>query len=99
MFTIDVERCRRWGGRLRVIASIAAPDVIERILLALNDQQGQTPPSCAIMVNPNRFNTLAIGALNVLSLSVARRLVCCVQATGVSISLCLLHALGLGRSA
>jgi hypothetical protein len=32
VFTIDIEVCRRCGGRLRVIASIEEPTVIERIL-------------------------------------------------------------------
>jgi hypothetical protein len=32
VFTIDIEVCRRCGGRLRVIASIEEPAVIERIL-------------------------------------------------------------------
>ncbi len=32
VFTIDIETCRGCGGRLRVIASIEAPAVIERIL-------------------------------------------------------------------
>jgi len=32
VFAIDIEICRRCGGRLRVIASIEEPAVIERIL-------------------------------------------------------------------
>jgi len=32
VFAIDIEVCRRCGGRLRVIASIEEPEVIERIL-------------------------------------------------------------------
>jgi hypothetical protein len=32
VFAIDIETCRGCGGRLRVIASIEAPAVIERIL-------------------------------------------------------------------
>ena len=32
VFAIDIETCRQCGGRLRVIASIEAPAVIERIL-------------------------------------------------------------------
>jgi hypothetical protein len=32
VFVIDIETCRRCGGRLRVIASIEDPVVIERIL-------------------------------------------------------------------
>jgi hypothetical protein len=32
VFAIDIEICRGCGGRLRVIASIEAPAVIERIL-------------------------------------------------------------------
>jgi hypothetical protein len=32
VFAIDIETCRRCGGRLRVIASIEDPAIIERIL-------------------------------------------------------------------
>jgi hypothetical protein len=32
VFRIDIETCRRCGGKLRMIASIEEPAVIERIL-------------------------------------------------------------------
>ena len=32
VFAIDIETCRHCGGKLRVIASIEDPEVIERIL-------------------------------------------------------------------
>ena len=32
VFAIDIETCKRCGGKLRVIASIEDPEVIERIL-------------------------------------------------------------------
>jgi hypothetical protein len=32
VFAIDIETCRRCGGKLRVIASIEEPATIERIL-------------------------------------------------------------------
>ena len=32
LFAIDIETCKRCGGKLRVIASIEDPEVIERIL-------------------------------------------------------------------
>jgi hypothetical protein len=32
VFAIDIETCRQCGGKLRVIASIEEPTVIERIL-------------------------------------------------------------------
>jgi hypothetical protein len=32
VFAIDIEHCRSCGGKLRVIASIEAPAVIDRIL-------------------------------------------------------------------
>src|SRR5690606_20548875 len=35
VFAIDIETCRRCGGRLRVIASIEEPATIERILAHL----------------------------------------------------------------
>ena len=38
VFAIDIERCRRCGGKLRVIASIEDKTVIERILDHLDTQ-------------------------------------------------------------
>lgn len=35
VFAIDIERCRRCGGKLKVIASIEDPSLIERILARL----------------------------------------------------------------
>ena len=35
VFAIEIERCRRCGGKLRVIASIEDPSLIERILARL----------------------------------------------------------------
>jgi hypothetical protein len=51
-FAIEIETCRACGGRLRVIASIEAPAVIERILEHLGRDTesvdpahpGRTPP-------------------------------------------------------
>ena len=40
VFAIDIEVCRRCGGRLRVIASIEDPEVIERILEHLGRDGG-----------------------------------------------------------
>jgi len=40
VFAIDIETCRQCGGRLRVIASIEAPAVIERILEHLGGNPG-----------------------------------------------------------
>jgi hypothetical protein len=37
VFAIDIERCRRCGGKLRVIASIEDPALIERILRHLGE--------------------------------------------------------------
>ena len=36
VFAIDIETCRRCGGRLKVIASIEETEVIERILAHLD---------------------------------------------------------------
>jgi hypothetical protein len=41
VFVIDIETCRRCGGRLEVLASIEDPVVIERILAHVN----QTSPA------------------------------------------------------
>jgi hypothetical protein len=40
VFAIDIEVCRRCGGRLRVIASIEDPEVIQRILEHLGRDGG-----------------------------------------------------------
>jgi len=47
VFAIEIERCRRYRGRLRVIASIEAPAVITRILdhLGGNEARESLDPS------------------------------------------------------
>jgi hypothetical protein len=45
VFAIDVETCRHCGGRLRVIASIEQPAVIERILAHLGRDAGSVDPA------------------------------------------------------
>jgi hypothetical protein len=45
VFAIDIEVCRRCGGRLRVIASIEDPEVIERILEHLGRDAGPVDPA------------------------------------------------------
>ena len=45
VFAIDIEVCRRCGGKLRVIASIEAPAVIERILEHLGGASEAEPCS------------------------------------------------------
>jgi hypothetical protein len=50
VFSIDIETCRQCGGHLRVIASIEAPAVIERILEHLGrdaETVDPAPPSRA----------------------------------------------------
>ena len=50
VFAMDLERCRRCGGKLRVIASIEDEAVIERILDHLGrdgEGRGLAPPSRA----------------------------------------------------
>ena len=44
VFAIDIERCWRCGGRLRVIASIEEPDVIDRILAHLDRDEAAAEP-------------------------------------------------------
>jgi hypothetical protein len=44
MFAIDIENCRRCGGKLRVIASIEDPALIERILAHLEQPREEDPP-------------------------------------------------------
>ena len=45
VFAIDIETCRQCGGHLRVIASIEAPAVIERILEHLGRDAGCVDPA------------------------------------------------------
>ena len=45
VFAIDIEVCRRCGGKLRVIASIEDPPVIERILEHLGCHSGPADPA------------------------------------------------------
>ena len=44
VFAIDIESCRRCGGKLRVIASIEDPALIERILAHLEQAPSDDPP-------------------------------------------------------
>jgi len=44
VFAIDIENCRRCGGKLRVIASIEDPALIERILAHLEQRPEDDPP-------------------------------------------------------
>jgi hypothetical protein len=44
VFAIEIETCRRCGGKLRVIASIEDPELIERILAHLDQRQESQPP-------------------------------------------------------
>jgi hypothetical protein len=45
VFAIDIEHCLRCGGQLKVIASIQAPVLIERILTHLKQQAPAAQPS------------------------------------------------------
>jgi len=45
VFAIDIERCRRCGGRLRVIASLEEPALIARLLAHLEQQAPAAQPS------------------------------------------------------
>ena len=44
VFAIEIETCRRCGGKLRVIASIEEPALIERILAHLEQRRESEPP-------------------------------------------------------
>jgi len=46
VFAIEIETCRRCGGKLKVIASIEDPALIEHILAHL-EQRSDTEPPCA----------------------------------------------------
>ena len=48
VFAIEIETCRRCGGRLKVVASIEDPGLIERILAHLERPDAElTPAPCA----------------------------------------------------
>ena len=47
VFAIDIERCRRCGGMLGVIASIEEPEVIIRILAHLDRDEAAADPAPA----------------------------------------------------
>jgi len=49
VFAIDLERCRRCGGRLKVIASIEDPALIQRILTHLQQPAEHQPPRAALV--------------------------------------------------
>jgi hypothetical protein len=48
VFRIDIESCRRCGGRVKVIASIEDPGVIRQILDHLNRRGGLSPVGLAL---------------------------------------------------
>jgi len=50
VFAIDIEKCEKCGGAVRIIASIEDPDVIQKILKHLgldqdSDPQNRSPPA------------------------------------------------------
>jgi hypothetical protein len=48
VFAIDLEHCRRCGGRLQVIASIKDPALIQRILTHLQQPPEDDSPRSAL---------------------------------------------------
>ena len=48
VFGIEIERCARCGGRLKVIASIEDPEVIARILAHRRERGGEEPPVASL---------------------------------------------------
>jgi hypothetical protein len=54
VFAIDIETCRQCGGRLRVIASIEQPALIERILGHLGRAAGAVDPGHPSRAPPGR---------------------------------------------
>jgi hypothetical protein len=53
VFAIDIEICRSCGGRLRVIASIEAPALIDRILEHLGRDAESADPAHPSRARPN----------------------------------------------
>jgi hypothetical protein len=54
LFAIDIEVCRSCGGKLRVIASIEGPAVIERILEHLGRDAAPVDPAHPSRAPPER---------------------------------------------
>jgi hypothetical protein len=48
VFAIDIERCARCGGRLRVIASIEEPALIARMLAHRRERGAEDPPVASL---------------------------------------------------
>ena len=60
VFAIEIEKCEKCGGPVRVIASIEDPDVIEKILKHLgldqaSQQQIRSPPDTLFDYSANLF--------------------------------------------
>ena len=48
VFGIEIEQCARCGGRLKVIASIEEPEIIERILAHRRERGEEAAPTAAL---------------------------------------------------
>ena len=48
VFGVEIEQCVRCGGRLKVIASIEEPDLIERILAHRRERGEEAAPTAAL---------------------------------------------------
>lgn len=48
VFGVEIEQCARCGGRLRVIASIEEPELIERILAHRRERGEEDVPARAL---------------------------------------------------
>jgi len=48
VFGIEIEQCARCGGRLKVIANIEEPEVIERILAHRRERGEEAAPTASL---------------------------------------------------
>ena len=48
VFGLEIEQCARCGGRLRVIASIEEPELIERILAHRRERGEEDVPTASL---------------------------------------------------
>ena len=48
VFGIEIEQCARCGGRLKVIASIEEPELIERILAHRRERGEEAAPTVSV---------------------------------------------------
>ena len=70
VFAIDVEKCEQCGGRMRIIAALEDPEVIEKILRHLGLEEAERPAGEALPRGPPQAGKLSdqvVAAVKTLS--------------------------------